>query len=69
MTNKEQLISDITYNIIETSDRMITKDNQENNDAIAYHNNLEEFFNNILSECSEKELAYTKHLSDKLLRI
>ena len=67
--NKEEIISDIIYNIVKTSDKFTKSCDEENDNAISYHNNLEEFFDKILSDCDEKDLVFVKHLSEKTLRI
>lgn len=72
MTNKEkkqEIISDIVYNIINTSDKFTKACDNEADEAISYQTNLDEFFEKILSKCDEKDLVYIKHLSEQTLRI
>ena len=66
---KEEIISDIVYNVKKTSDKLTEAINKESDDGISYENNLEEFFNEIFADCSIKDMAYIKLKSQELLRI
>tara|TARA_Y100000004_G_scaffold73786_1_gene82887 strand:- start:321 stop:539 length:219 start_codon:yes stop_codon:yes gene_type:complete len=66
---KEEIISDIVYNIINVSDKFTKACDNETDDAISYQTNLDEFFEKILSKCDEKDLIHIKYLSEQTLRI